>query len=272
MKTEILILSDNIPYNNLKGEWGLAMLVKYNGKKILIDAGASSLFLENMRKLNEDIEDIDYAILSHAHYDHANGMPTFFENNQKAKLYVRDTTSDDCYSKKLIFKRYIGIPKNMMNTYEKRIENVKGNFKLMDGIYLIPHSTNNLSLIGKKENMYRKTNSGLVPDNFSHEQSVVIDTDKGLLIINSCSHGGVTNIINEIKKQFPDKKIYGYIGGFHLFNKTNKEVIEVAKNIKDVNLDYICTGHCTMQNAYNILKQYLPDTLEQLHVGLQIII
>ena len=197
-------------------------------------------------------------------------MPAFFENNNKAKLYVRDSTEDNCYSKTWIFRRYIGIPKGMMNKYADRIEKVDGNYELYDGAYLIPHSTNNLSLIGKRERMYRKTADGWIPDDFSHEQSLVLDTDKGLLIINSCSHGGVANIINEIKQVFPDKKIYGYIGGFHLFNKTIDEVTDVAKRLKELDLDYICTGHCTKEKAYNILKQHLGDKLVQLHAGLHI--
>ena len=270
MKTEILVLSDNIENSNLQSEWGLSLLVKFNNRKILVDAGASSLFLENVNKLDETIEDVEYAVLSHAHYDHANGMPAFFENNNKAKLYVRDGTDDDCYSRLWIFKRYIGIPKGMMNEYPDRIEKVDGNYKLYDGAYLIPHSTNNLSLIGKRERMYRKTADGWIPDDFSHEQSLVLDTDKGLLIINSCSHGGVVNIINEIKQVFPDRKIYGYIGGFHLFNKTEKEINNVADRLKETDLDYICTGHCTKEKAYSILKQHLGNKLEQLHTGLKI--
>ena len=88
MKTEITVIVDNIASENLCGEWGLSLLVKYNGKKILVDAGGSNLFLENMKGLGEDVAEVDYAVLSHAHYDHANGMPGFFDNNSKAKLFV----------------------------------------------------------------------------------------------------------------------------------------------------------------------------------------
>ena len=53
MKTEITVIVDNIASENLCGEWGLSLLVKYNDKKILVDAGGSNLFLENMRGLGE---------------------------------------------------------------------------------------------------------------------------------------------------------------------------------------------------------------------------
>jgi hypothetical protein len=147
----------------------------------------------------------------------------------------------------------------MLENYPDRIEKVAGNYKISEGIYLIPHTTCGLSEIGKQEMMYRRTKKGWMPDDFSHEQSLVLDTEKGLLIINSCSHGGVANIINEVREAFPDKKIYGYIGGFHLFNKSNEAIGEVAEMISQTSVDYICTGHCTGGRAYGILKEKLGD-------------
>lgn len=268
MKTVMSVVIDNKACNGLKGEWGLSIVVDYKGKKILVDAGASDLFIDNMAKLNIDIRDIDYAMLSHAHFDHANGIPAFFKKNDKAKFYIRETTKDNCYAKRLFFYKYIGIPKRMMDEYDDRIEVVSGDYKLMDGVYLLPHKTANLENIGKKEKMYLKTDNGYVFDNFAHEQSLVVDTDKGLVIINSCSHGGAVNIINEVKNTFKDKHIYGIIGGFHLYNKKDAEVLEVAECIKDTGIEFVCTGHCTEERAYNILKGVLKDKLIQLHSGL----
>ena len=268
MKTVMSVVIDNKACNGLKGEWGLSIVVDYKGKKILVDAGASDLFIDNMAKMNIDIRDIDYAMLSHAHFDHANGIPAFFKKNDKAKFYIRETTKDNCYAKRLFFYKYIGIPKRMMDEYDDRIEVVSGDYKLMDGVYLLPHKTANLENIGKKEKMYLKTDNGYVFDNFAHEQSLVVDTDKGLVIINSCSHGGAVNIINEVKNTFKDKHIYGIIGGFHLYNKKDAEVLEVAECIKDTGIEFVCTGHCTEERAYNILKGVLKDKLIQLHSGL----
>ena len=271
MKTVITVVVDNTAYNGISGEWGLCILAEYAGKKILLDAGSSNLFLENMKALDIDVKDIDYATLSHAHYDHANGFPAFFKNNDKAKLYIRDNTSDNCYAKKFIFHKYIGIPKKMLTKYSDRIEMVSGDYKIMDGVYLIPHKTEGLGAIGKRELMFRRSGIRWTPDDFAHEQSLVLDTEKGLLILNSCSHGGVINIINEVRNSFPDKKIYGIIGGFHLFNKPEKEVRELAGKIRETGIEYVCTGHCTKQRAFDILKEELGDVAEQMRVGYQII-
>lgn len=272
MKTEITVIVDNIANEKAGGEWGLSVLVEYGDQKVLLDAGASDLFLDNLKVLGFDILDIDYAVLSHAHYDHANGLPAFLDKNTKAKLYLRSGTAADCYHKNFLFKKYIGIPRHMLTDYADRIEYVEGDYKVAEGIYLIPHKTEGLSAIGKREMMYRRVGRKWVPDDFSHEQSLVIDTEKGLFIINSCSHGGVINIINEVKEAFPDKHVYGIMGGFHLFNKSENTIRELSDKILTTGIDYVCTGHCTKDRAFNIMKEDLGDKIDQMKVGFKITI
>ncbi len=156
-----------------------------------------------------------------------------------------------------------------MRDFSDRIEIVSGDYQLCEGVYLIPHKTKGLEEIGKRELMYQRTKQGWMPDNFSHEQSLVLDTDKGLVIINCCSHGGAVNVINEVKATFPDKHVYGLIGGFHLFNKSEDEINEVASEIEKTGIDFVCTGHCTKDRAYGIMKNMLGDKLTQLRVGLE---
>lgn len=271
METKLTVVVDNTPYGGISGEWGLSILAEFNDKKILVDTGASELFATNLKKMGFDIKEIDYATLSHAHYDHANGMPRFFKDNEKAKFYLRETTGENCYFKKLFLRKYIGIPRQILSDYKDRIEMVSGDYELFEGAYLIPHKTEGLEKIGKREMMYQKTENGWKPDDFSHEQSFVLDTDKGLVVINCCSHGGAANIIKEIKTTFPDKHVYGLIGGFHLFNKSEAEVREVSKEILKTGIDFVCTGHCTKDRAYKIMKEELGDKLTQLRVGQEMV-
>ncbi len=109
--------------------------------------------------------------------------------------------------------------------------------------------------------MYRRTENGWQPDDFSHEQSLVLETEKGIVILNSCSHGGAVNIIREVSATFPDKRIHALIGGSHLFNKPESEIRLLAHEIKQTGIDLVCTGHCTKERAYRIMKQQLGDKL-----------
>lgn len=98
--------------------------------------------------------------------------------------------------------------------------------------------------------MYVRKNGRRRPDDFSHEQSLVLDTKEGLVIFNSCSHGGADVIIREAEAAFPGKQIYGLIGGFHLFRSEDQEVRELADRIRKTGIRRICTGHCTVKGPW----------------------
>ena len=268
MKATILI--DNIAKSPLKDEWGLSVFIEHEGKKILLDTGASALFRSNAKKLGADLSDVDCAVLSHAHYDHADGMEEFFNHNSKAKFYLKEECKENCYGRRFIFSKYIGIKKGILKGFSHRIEYVKGDTEIEKGVYLIPHKTENLEAVGEKAGMYKRINKKWVPDNFDHEQSLVVDTEKGLVIFNSCCHGGADNIIKEVASTFPEKRIYAIVGGFHLYKSTDSEVLALAKRIEETGIEMVYTGHCTGNRAYGILKENLGEICSQLSVGLVI--
>lgn len=268
MKATVLV--DNISQGELSGEWGLSIYIEYGETTVLLDTGSSGLFLKNAAKLGKDINRVDYAVISHAHYDHANGMKAFFETNDKAKFYLREGSRENCYGKLWIFHKYIGLPRKILKTFPERIEFAAGDYELCPGVYLIPHKTEGLSEQGRINNLFIKTGKKFVPDDFAHEQSLVFETEEGLVIFNSCSHGGADVIIREVTETFPGKKIKAMIGGFHLFRRTEEEVREFAKKVLETGIGEVYTGHCTGKAAYKILKEELGDRVHQLHVGLVI--
>lgn len=266
MKATVLV--DNIRKDDMRGEWGLCIFIEYQGKYILLDTGASELFLENADKLGIRIEKTDYAVLSHAHYDHANGMEAFFKKVPEADFYLREGCAENCYSKKTYFYKYIGLPKRILRRYADRIVYVSGDYELGAGVYLIPHKTQGLSALGKVNQLYIRKNGGWQADCFVHEQSLVFETESGLVIFNSCSHGGADNIICEIAQTFPEKKIRALIGGFHLFKRSDEEVRALAARIRKTGIEAIYTGHCTGDHALALLQEELGEMVHPLQVGL----
>lgn len=262
------VLVDNIGNELTKGEWGLSIFIENQDEKILLDMGATGLFAQNATKMGLELSEVDYGVLSHAHYDHANGMEYFFDGNKNAKVYLQYSCKERCFSKKWLFRKYIGIKKSILEKYSNRIVFVSGDFELNKGVYLISHKTKGLDKIGKLENMYIKTKGKFIPDNFSHEQSLVFKTSDGLVIFNSCSHGGADNIINEVADSFPGEKIKAIIGGFHLYAKSENVVREISRKIKATGVEQIYTGHCTGENSYKFMKDELREMAHQLKVGL----
>ena len=266
MKATVLI--DNLSSAPIRGEWGLSIQIDYRGRQVLLDTGASDLFLKNAGLLGIDISAVEWAVLSHAHYDHADGMAPFFEANETAKFYLRAGSGENCYKKVFLRHKYIGLPRGILKAYKDRVVYVDGVLELAPGIRLIPHSTPNLAEVGRANRMYVRSQGRWRPDDFSHEQSLVFDTETGLVIFNSCSHAGVDNIIREVAEAWPERPIRAVVGGFHLYRHTDEEVRALARRLRDTGVRDFFTGHCTGERPFRILQEELGDRARQLHAGL----
>ena len=262
-----VVLSDNIPWNGLDGEWGLSIHITYRDKRILLDSGASGLFLENAEKLGIDLTQVDYAVLSHGHYDHSDGMETFFQTAANARFYVRPGC-DACYIQREEELAYGGVPEPVMERYSDRIVFAMGDVSPSEGVWLIPHKTPDLSAYGEANHMYILRDGKMEPDDYAHEQSLVFETEEGLIIFNSCSHGGADNIIREVGETFPGKKLRALIGGFHLFPRTDEEVRALARRIQKTGIAAVYTGHCTGERGLAILQEELGGLVHPFHTGL----
>lgn len=176
---KISFLIDNLAEGELAPEWGLAVHIAYRGERYLLDTGSSGTFAKNARAMGIDLAAVDYGILSHAHYDHSDGMAEFFAQNERANFYLRAGAGENCYAKKGIFRKYIGIHKGYLKKYENRIVYVDGNYELSPGVLLLAHSTQGLARLGKEAGMYVRENHRMCPDCFAHEQSLVFETKEG---------------------------------------------------------------------------------------------
>ena len=269
MRAHVLI--DNLPTEGFICEWGLAIHIEHRGRNYLLDSGSTGDFTKNAEVMGIDLSKVDAGVLSHAHYDHSDGIPAFFEINDHAKFYLRRGTAPNCYDRKQFrHSRYIGIQKDLLVKYRGRIETVSGDYRLGDGVWLIPHKTPGLEAMGRKNGMYVRRNHGWVLDNFEHEQSLVFETEKGLVIFNSCSHGGADVIIREIGETFPGKRICAMIGGFHLYKSSDDFIRTLAKSMLATGVELAVTGHCTGDHAYEILREEMGGRVRQMHTGMMI--
>ena len=244
----------------IKGEWGLSHYIEYGDRVVLLDAGLSGLFAENAILLGIELDKVDYAVLSHAHDDHANGFDTFFEVNSHAPLYVAEGCYENCYDLTDEGYKYAGIPQGILERHSDRIVRANADMMIDNGIRLA-------------EKMFLKTddetgNTSYVPDDFSHEQSLIFEQDDGIVVFNSCSHAGADNIINEVIQTYPDRRIKAMIGGFHLFNKTDEYVRAFASRLAATGVESIYTGHCTGDQALAILREELGDMVHTFRTGL----
>ena len=266
-KVKMTVLIDNVAADDLSAEWGLSILIDTGGKRILLDTGASGLFAQNAQKLGIDLDDVDAGVLSHAHYDHSDGMDVFFSLNPHAPFLVREGSCEDCYGIKEGELNYIGIRHGILKEYESRIQYVSGIHEVFDGVWLIPHRRADYSPIARRNNLYVVRNENRLPDDFSHEQSLVIETGQGLVVFNSCSHTGMTNILTDIREMLGRSDVCAYVGGLHLYKMTDGELDALCVEIQRTHVAHIFTGHCTGDHAFIFLKERLGKRIGQFSSG-----
>lgn len=269
---KITVLIDNLTKGALTAEWGLSLHIEYQDSHILLDTGASGRFAQNAASLGIDLSKVDFGVLSHAHYDHANGISTFFEQNKKAPFYLRKGSMENCYGKRWIFRKYIGIQKGLLKKYHDRIIYTDDQQELLPGVSLLAHSTKGLETFGEQNHLYIRQGYHYLPDSFCHEQSLILHSDQGLVILSSCSHAGADNIIKEVLFAYPEEKIHAIIGGFHLSHTSEKNVRALARRIHATGIQKIYTGHCTGTPAFAILQEELGEQVCQLYTGMKILL
>ncbi|MCC8077826.1 MAG: MBL fold metallo-hydrolase [Oscillospiraceae bacterium] len=266
------ILIDNAARDGLCAEWGLSIWLEYREHCFLLDAGATEKFAENATAMGLHLADASFGVLSHAHYDHADGLDAFFAQNRHAPVYLRRGAAENCYRREGLHLHYIGIRRGYLEQYQARFRYVDGVFSPEPGVTLLPHSTPGLSAAGRRAGMYIRNRGTLLPrpDSFAHEQTLVLEAADGLVVFNSCSHGGADCILQEVAAAFPGRRICAFVGGLHLFRSTEQEVRALARRLRDMGITALYTGHCTGERAIALLREELGDGVHQFYSGMEI--
>jgi 7,8-dihydropterin-6-yl-methyl-4-(beta-D-ribofuranosyl)aminobenzene 5'-phosphate synthase len=194
------------------GEWGFSALVEADGRRILLDTGNHpETVLQNVRDLNIDLSDVKDVILTHDHLDHVGGlMPLRREmmKKNKAALSVAHVGRGIFYSRPSPEgeqNAMIAIRKDYEASGGNCIEHAEG-FDIFPGAWLtgpVPrkYPEHNWSPGGKVQ-----TPSGLVEDNIPEDQSLVLNTSRGLVVLTGCGHAGIINILTYAKQRFPNQQ------------------------------------------------------------------
>ena len=258
---KITILSTMLSDEEI-GEWGFAALVEADGHKILVDTGAKpDTVLLNSRQLGLDLSDVREVILTHNHDDHVGGLLTLRRELMKknpAALSVAHVGKGIFYSRPVDGKE-----NNVMIELGKEYEATGGKFiehdvsgELFPGAWLtgpVPrqYPERNWSAKGKVQ-----TPAGLVEDNIPEDQTLVLNTDKGLVMVSGCGHAGVVNTMTFAEKEFPAAPIYAVIGGLHLFAATDEQLDWTADKMKGFGVSYLIGAHCTgIEAVYRIREK-----------------
>ncbi|MBE0601311.1 MAG: MBL fold metallo-hydrolase [Firmicutes bacterium] len=258
------LMEDTCPSHAFVSEHGLSLYLETNGHRILFDMGQSSGFAQNARALGVDLSRVDFAVLSHAHYDHSGGIETFLSLNDHAPVYISPYAFDDIRHGP---DKYIGPDKALKGN--SRLIPVPEITRLADGISVYPAEGNAPVLPVRSFGLTMRRNGTILPDDFRHEQYLEIVEDGRRILVSGCSHKGIQNIARWFK---PDV----LIGGFHLFNldpqsADRAELDALARELLSTGAAcYTC--HCTGVPQYEALKQILGDRISYLPSGQETVV
>ena len=274
----IKVLAENTSISDAFGsEHGLSLYIETNKRKrkILFDVGASNLSLKNAKKLDVNIPDVDYLIVSHGHYDHGGGLRSFLRVNKKAEVFIHNLAFGKYYSLRPNKKmEYIGLDEGLKN--DKRIILTSDRFFISKGIHVLSNITQKEPLPTSNRSLFMEQDGHIVQDNFAHEQILIIEEKGNTILFTGCAHNGIVNILEHfyyLEGRMPDY----VIGGFHLSNPSagtheNLESIDkVSEYLMNTNAKYY-PCHCTGIEPYNRLKSFMGDSIDYLSAGRELII
>jgi 7,8-dihydropterin-6-yl-methyl-4-(beta-D-ribofuranosyl)aminobenzene 5'-phosphate synthase len=262
----ITLLENKSSKKELKSSHGLSLYIEHQGKKILFDLGPNRDFFSNAKKLNVNLKDVDYVIISHGHYDHATELSFFLNYNTKAKVFISKHAFEKHVGKVGIIVKDIGI-RQVKDT--NRLHYVTDTIQLDTGITVTPNVLFKQEVLSD-ERLFVKIDGEYIKDEFNHEIYLILSEDKKNVLVSGCSHKGISNIITTLETKH--KITFDFvIGGFHFkrFNKGNQSHQQYLTNIgnefKQMKTSfYAC--HCTGDDAFEYLDNVM-DNLNPLHTG-----
>jgi len=221
------VLYDNYVYSEgTKNAWGFSCFIEGTEKNILFDTGGEGkILMHNIDKLNINPESVETIVISHNHWDHTGGLFIFLEKKNGIPVYL---------------------PHSFPGKFVDKVKDA--------GASVI--------LINEPAEICKDVYSTGEMEGPVNEQSLIVKTNKGLVVVTGCSHPGIVNIIKKAQ-EIMGEEIYLVFGGFHLKGDSKKVVKEIISQFRELGVKKCGATHCTGDKQIKLFKEaYGNDYIE----------
>lgn len=275
MKLSVLVDNNTFIDQYFVGEPALSFFIEEDGKRILFDTGYSNAFLKNANKLEIDLRNLDYVVLSHGHADHTWGLSHLIRLYMEAKLEKMNINIPTVIGHPLVFNTKLDSTGEIGSflSYDKVSHHFptrlsKEPLWLTDRLVFLGEIKRTIDFEGTDPMGQVVTDEGIINDFLIDDTAIVYKSEKGLVIITGCSHSGICNMIEYAKEVCQEDSVSDIIGGFHLQNPTKTQLENTVDFIKKLEPATLHACHCTDLHSKIALSS--AATLEEVGVGLQL--
>lgn len=271
MAFRITVLCENSvgPVLDTLGEHGFAALVETPSGSILFDTGQGKTLLHNAERLNKNLGDVSGVVLSHGHYDHTGGLMPLLAACGSKEIFAHPGVFTARYRRRDTGEATsIGIPfdEAALSKAGARF-NLDRRFRKILPELILTGEVPRLTEFEKGDAGLYTDPGGEVPDTFLDDQSLVINTAKGLVVLLGCCHAGLVNTLEHVVARTGVTEIYAVIGGTHLGFSSAAQLEETVKALRRFRIQKLCPSHCTgFAGAARLLKEF-PHGFHQAAVG-----
>jgi 7,8-dihydropterin-6-yl-methyl-4-(beta-D-ribofuranosyl)aminobenzene 5'-phosphate synthase len=260
-----IVVANSVYQKNLLAEHGLSFWIKLGTKEYLFDTGQGLVLRHNLKELEIQLDSLNGILLSHGHYDHANGLKSLLKAKPNLKLYAHSDIFLPKYSKKS--SQLIDRGMNITRTDLQNFRPVNKAKQIDAGLWL----TGEISLDNREAIMkakYKvKENEEIKLDPFKDDQAVFIESKAGIVVLLGCSHSGVIYTLKQIRKLTAGKKIAAIIGGMHLIHADQKRIDKIINYLRKLDFDLLVPLHCTGFKAAAQMKAVFKERVVAGGVG-----